>query len=194
MGKLIVGGTRFLLLLCALLLLLPSFAAAQCSPVITVQRAWTQDTGGKEKTQFAPGETIQFAALVSSNYGGSGQTQLAITTSFYNDTKTANIPLGSSTWTWNATAPSTPGNNTVTVKIIDPFCGVWVERSGSFTIGQSSLPSNSSFNVDSTKGWQTTSLKVTKGQQLSFSAVGSWTVDFRIPNSYVGADGYSLRV
>lgn len=139
MGKLVVGVMR-LLPLCALWLLLPSFAAAQCSPVITIQRAWTQDTGGKEKTQFAPGETIQFAALVSSNYGGSGQTQLAITTSFYNDTKTVNIPLGSSTWTSNATAPSTPGNNTVTAKLIDPFCGVWVEKSGSFTIGQSSLP------------------------------------------------------
>jgi hypothetical protein len=85
LGKFMVGRMRFFLL-CALGLALPSLAAAQCSPVITVQRAWTQDTGGKEKTQFAPGETLQFAALVSSNYGGSGQTQLAITTSFYNDT------------------------------------------------------------------------------------------------------------
>ena len=82
MDKLVVGGTRFLLL-CALLLLLPSLAAAQCPPAITVQLVWTQDTGGKDKTTFAPGETIQFAALVSSNYGGSGQTSLAITTSFY---------------------------------------------------------------------------------------------------------------
>src|SRR2546425_8856489 len=31
--------------------------------------------------------------------------------------------------------------------------------------------------VASTTGWLSTSLKVTKGQELSFSAVGSWTVD-----------------
>jgi hypothetical protein len=54
--------------------------------------------------------------------------------------------------------------------------------------------SSISFNVDSTQGWQMTSLDVTKGQQLAFSAVGSWTVDVRIPNSYVGPDGYSPQV
>jgi hypothetical protein len=189
MGKLVVSGTRFLLL-GALLLLLPSLAAAQCPSAITVQLVSTQDAGGKAKTTFAPGETIQFAALVSSNYGGSGQTSLAITTSFYNDTKTVNIPLGSSTWTWNATAPSTPGNYTVTIQLIDPFCGVWVGASASFTIGQSS---GFSFDVASTSGWQPTSLKVTTGQELSFSASGSWTVDYRnFP--YVGPDGYSPQV
>ena len=139
MGKLVVDVAR-ILPLCTLLLLLPSFAAAQCPPAITVQRVWTQDTGGKDKTNFVLGETIQFAALVSSNYGGSGQTSLSITTSFYNDTKTVNIPLGSSTWNWTATAPSTPGSSTVTVKLIDPFCGMWVSASASFTIGQSSQP------------------------------------------------------
>jgi hypothetical protein len=121
MREFMVDRMRFFLL-CALLLLLPSLAAAQCPPVITVQRVWTQDTGGKDKSTFSPGETIHFAALVSSNYGGSGQTSLAITTSFYNDTKTVNIPLGSSTQTWTATAPSTPGNSTVTVKLIDHPC------------------------------------------------------------------------
>jgi hypothetical protein len=173
---------------------LPSLAAAQCPPAITVQLVWTQDTGGKDKTTFAPGETIQFAALVSSNYGGSGQTSLAISTSFYNDTKTVNIPLGSSTWTWHATAPSTLGNYTVTVQLIDPFCGVWVGASASFIVSQSSPPSGFSFDVASTTGWLSTSLHVTKGQDLSFSASGSWTVDFRIPNSYVGPDGYSQQV
>jgi hypothetical protein len=80
------------------------------------------------------------------------------------------------------------------VQLIDPFCGVWVGKSASFTIGQSSPPSGFSFDVASTTGWLSTSLHVTKGQELSFSAVGSWTVDFRIPNSYVGPDGYSPQV
>src|SRR5438552_4097722 len=98
-----------------------------------------------------------------------------------------------STWTWKATAPSTPGNSTVTVKLIDPFCGMWVSASASFTISQSPLPSSLSFDVASTTGWLSTSLKVTKEQNLSFSAKGAWTVDFRnFPQ--VGPDGYSLEV
>jgi hypothetical protein len=46
------------------------------------------------------------------------------------------------------------------------------------------------FNVDSTRGWQTQSILVKSGQQLSFSAVGAWNVDYR-NFSYVGPDGYS---
>jgi fibro-slime domain-containing protein len=49
-------------------------------------------------------------------------------------------------------------------------------------------------SISSTAGWQKTSFKVAKGRDLSFSAVGSWTVDFRIPNSYVGPDGYTPAV
>lgn len=55
------------------------------------------------------------------------------------------------------------------------------------------LPTNvaaQTFNVDSTQGWQTTSLNVTAGQQLSFSASGSWSVDHR-NFSFVGPEGYS---
>jgi hypothetical protein len=49
-------------------------------------------------------------------------------------------------------------------------------------------PAPLTFNVDATLGWQTTSLNVTAGQQLSFSAEGAWTVDYRF-FSYVGPDG-----
>jgi hypothetical protein len=46
-----------------------------------------------------------------------------------------------------------------------------------------------SYDVTSTRGWQPTLLKVTAGQLLTFSAVGSWSVDYR-NLSYVGPDGY----
>jgi hypothetical protein len=143
-GKLMVGGTRFFLL-CALLLTMPAIAASQCISAFTVQRVWTQDAGGKIKTTFSPGETIQFAALLSNLYGGSGGTSLTITTSFYNDSKTVNLPLGVSTQTWNATAPSGQGDYTITVKVLDRFCGVWQEGRASFTLGQSSLPPGPAF-------------------------------------------------
>jgi hypothetical protein len=48
--------------LCAVLLALPSVAAAQCISQLTVQRVWTQDASGADKTTFAPGETIRYAA------------------------------------------------------------------------------------------------------------------------------------
>jgi hypothetical protein len=95
------------------------------------------------KPTFAPGETIQFAAEVSSYYGGPGDTTLSITTSFYNDSKTVNIPLLISTWTWGATAPSEEGNYTVTVQLLDRFCGAWIEASASFAIDQSLPPPGS---------------------------------------------------
>lgn len=134
MGKLMVGG-MFFLSFCALMLALPVATAAQCISPFAVQHVWTQDTAGNNKTAFAPGEPIRFVAQVESFYGGSGQTQLAIATSIYNDTKTVNIPIGISTWPWNATAPSQQGSLTVTVKVLDRFCGWWVERSASFTVG-----------------------------------------------------------
>jgi hypothetical protein len=49
---------------------------------------------------------------------------------------------------------------------------------------------STAFDVDPTRGWQTTTLKVTTGQQLSFSAVGAWSVDHH-NFSYVGSEGYS---
>jgi hypothetical protein len=64
-------------------------------------------------------------------------------------------------------------------------------RSPSVTVHLAcSAPSSLSFNVGSTSGWQPTTLKVTQGQPLSFSAVGAWTVDYR-NFSYVGPEGYS---
>jgi hypothetical protein len=65
MGKLVVGGTRFLLL-CTLLLLLPSFAAAQCVSQLTVQSVLTQDAGSNNKTTFAPGESIHIVPSLRS--------------------------------------------------------------------------------------------------------------------------------
>jgi hypothetical protein len=49
------------------------------------------------------------------------------------------------------------------------------------------------FTVDSTLGWQTTSMMITTGQELSFSASGSWTVDYRFFPE-VGPDGYPPEV
>jgi len=56
-----LGLTRILLLCCAVVLVLSPIGASQPTP-LTVQRVWTRDVGGNEKTNFAPGETIQFAA------------------------------------------------------------------------------------------------------------------------------------
>jgi hypothetical protein len=60
--------TRFLSL-CVVLLTLPAVTAAQPTP-LAVQRVWTQDASGNDKTAFAPGETIQFAAQLNNSYGG----------------------------------------------------------------------------------------------------------------------------
>src|SRR5438067_4287798 len=128
---------RFLLF-CAVLLALPAVAAAQCISQLTVQRVWTRDAAGNDKTTFAPGEAIQFAAELNNSYGGAllaaNGTQLTITTSFYNDTKPVDIPPGISPWTWTATAPSTEGSYTVTVKAYDHFCGTFPEGSASFAV------------------------------------------------------------
>jgi hypothetical protein len=53
--------------------------------------------------------------------------------------------------------------------------------------------SSISVDVDSKLGWQSTSLTVSQGQLITFSAAGAWSVDFRnFP--YVGPDGYSPDV
>src|SRR5687768_9859862 len=119
--RLMVGLTR-ILPLCIVVLVLPALAASQPTS-LTVQRVWTQDLGGTDKTAFVPGEPIRFAADLNNPYGGwllaANGTQISITTSFYTDTKPADIPPGISTWTWNTTAPSTEGNYTVTVQAYD---------------------------------------------------------------------------
>jgi hypothetical protein len=137
MGKFLVAVGR-VLPLCAMLLALPAIAASQCISQLSVQRVWTQDAGGTDKTAFAPGEPIRFAAELNNAYGGyllaGNGTQVGIATSFYTASNPVDIPPGVSTWTWNATAPSQPGNSSVTVYAYDHFCGVGVEGSGSFTV------------------------------------------------------------
>jgi hypothetical protein len=115
--------------------------SAQCVPKLTVQRVFTQDTGGIEKTTFAPGDTIRFVAELNNAYGGyllgAHGAQLSIGTNFYTDTHPVDFPPGISTWTWEATAPSTTGNYTVAVRAYDSFCGMWVGgvgENGSFII------------------------------------------------------------
>jgi hypothetical protein len=63
--ELVVGLMR-ILFPCAVLLL-PVIADTQCTSPFAVECVWTQDALGTEKTIFAPGETIQFAAELS-NY------------------------------------------------------------------------------------------------------------------------------
>lgn len=50
-------------------------------------------------------------------------------------------------------------------------------------------PSTVTLDVDSTRGWQTTTFMVTNGQTITFSTDGSWTVDYR-SFPYVGGEGY----
>lgn len=64
--RLMVVLIRFLPL-CAVLLAIPAITDAQPTP-LAVQRVWTQDTGGNNKTAFAPGETIQFAAELNNSF------------------------------------------------------------------------------------------------------------------------------
>jgi hypothetical protein len=59
-----------------------------------------------------------------------------------------------------------------------------------FAIAPAPPLSSFRFNIDSKRGWQSTGVKVTAGQQLTISAKGSWTVDYR-NFSNVGPDGYS---
>jgi hypothetical protein len=123
------------------LLVLPAIAASQPIPFtvpLTVQRVWTQDALGTEKTTFAPGEPIQFVAELINSYGGdllaSQETQLIMTTSFYHDIQPVDIPPGISIWTWNVIAPSAEDSYTVTVNAYDPFQGVWVEESADVNV------------------------------------------------------------
>jgi hypothetical protein len=53
-----------------------------------------------------------------------------------------------------------------------------------------SQPVAQSFEVSATRGWQVSPIIVSQGQQVSITASGSWTVDYR-NFSYVGPDGYS---
>jgi hypothetical protein len=105
----IVGFLILLLPLGAVVLVFPATTTAQCVTQLTVQRVFTQDTGGTEKTTFAPGDTIRFAAEVNNTYGGyllgADGAQLFIGTDFYTDTHPVDFPPGSSTWTWRHLLP-----------------------------------------------------------------------------------------
>ena len=144
MDKLRVGLAR-LLPLTVIVLLLPSIAAAQCVSQLTVQSVLTQDAGGNNKTTFAPGESIHIVGQVNNAYGAymlaANGAQVAVRSSFYNDTKRVDIPPGVSTWSWNVTAPSQQSSYTVTVSAFDHFCGVLVSRSATFAVGQGTGPS-----------------------------------------------------
>ena len=158
----LMAGVTRCLLLGVVVLVLPLAVASQLTP-LTVQRVWTQDTGGTEKTSFLPGETIQFAAELNNPYGGwllgANGTGLSITTSFYTDTQSVDIPPGVSTWTWNATAPSTEDTYTVTVQAYDHASGTLPEGSANFTItlGQTPPPEQICHTLDAQQpvreGW-----------------------------------------
>jgi hypothetical protein len=95
MGKLMVGLTRFLPL-CAVLLVLPAIASAQCPSPFSVQRFWTHGAGGPNQTTFGPGKTIQFVAQLNNHYGSyilaANGIWLTITTGFYTHSRPADIP------------------------------------------------------------------------------------------------------
>lgn len=59
-----------------------------------------------------------------------------------------------------------------------------------FAVSPTAQAASFRFNIDSKRGWQSTGVKVTAGQQLTISAKGSWSVDSR-NFSFVGPDGYS---
>jgi hypothetical protein len=165
----IVGFLMLLLPLCTVLLVFPALTTAQCEPQLTVQDVLTQDAGGTEQTTFAPGETIRFVAEVNNAYGGymlgSNGTQLDITTSFYSDTQPVDIPPGISTWTWEATTPSTAGDYTVEVRVYDSFCGISGGLGTSFTVtGQEETPppeAEPTATLDPTEGPPGTEVTVT---------------------------------
>ena len=65
---LMVVVPRFFLL-GAVWLALPAIADAQPTP-LAVQRVWTRDASGNDKTAFAPGETIRLAAQLNNSHDG----------------------------------------------------------------------------------------------------------------------------
>jgi murein DD-endopeptidase MepM/ murein hydrolase activator NlpD len=135
LGKLMVGVARFLL--CAVVLVLPPLVASQSTP-LTVQRVWTPGADGNNQSVFSPGETIQFVAELNNPYTrhllAVEGTQVTIITGFLTKSEAVDIPPGISTRLWNATAPETEGNYTVTVSAFDHFSGMWQEGRANFTV------------------------------------------------------------
>jgi hypothetical protein len=191
------------------LLVFPTLTTAQCEPQLTVQNVLTQDTGGTEQTTFAPGETIRFVAEVDNAYGGwmlgANGTELAITTSFYADTISVDIPPGVSTWTWEATTPSEAGDYTVEVRVYDHFCGISGGLGRNFTVtGSEATPppeAQPAITLDPTEGPAGTQVTVTgsgwipgdtvyihfaiAGNEVAQATVaddGSFVVSFTVPS------------
>lgn len=146
----------------ALIIIMAAYAGAQPAP-LTIQRVWTEDASGNSKATFAPGDTIRFKAELNNPYGGmmlaANGARLGITTNpnFYSDTtdgfppgKPVDIPSGVSTWTWSTTAPSGPGEYTVTVKAYDHFAGALPEGSANFTVASGSPSTPSPVNLTPT--------------------------------------------
>ena len=122
--------------LIAVLVTLPAITATQRS-TLTVQHIWTQDASGKEKTAFAPGETIQFVTQLNNPHSKALlSAELVITAGFYNNTKIGDIPPGISTWKWNVVTPS-KHLDTVTVQAYDRFSDVLAVGSRSFNVRKS---------------------------------------------------------
>ena len=141
--KLMVRVMRFLSL-CAVVLLLPAITTAQCVSQLTVQRVFTQDASGAEKTIFAPREVLVYAAELNNSYGEhmlkANGTQFVVIFDYAVYTIPVDIPPGISTLTGGVFAPSTEGSYTVRISVYDHFCDVWVEGRTSFTISQSPSP------------------------------------------------------
>ena len=71
------------------------------------------------------------------------------------------------------------------------LCTVWLVLPSITAPAQSQ--SSFSYEVTSTRGWQTASILVHQGQALSFSAEGAWSVDYRNFQN-VGPEGYPPEV
>ena len=81
------------------------------------------------------------------------------------------------------------------VKLMDGLARILLLCAVVLALPYIAVASSISVDVDSRLGWQSTSLTVSQGQLITFSAVGSWTVDFRNNNfPYVGPDGYKPEV
>jgi hypothetical protein len=61
-------GLARILPLCALLLVLPAIAASQQAGALFIDRVWTTDGNGNEKTAFSPGDTINYRTFIKNTY------------------------------------------------------------------------------------------------------------------------------
>lgn len=132
--------TRLLTLFCALLAISPTVGTADCISQLNVINVRIENTTiyVPNSNTYTPGENIRIIADINNAYGAwllaTNGTILSVKTSFYSNTKSVDIPPGTSTWTWNATSPYTEGNYTVTVGAYDHFCGQSVSNNGNLVV------------------------------------------------------------